>query len=205
MRRSVKVAAWAAVFLASAGVGAYIAAHTDPFPPGVDRPGASPIPTVTPTSTPTTSPSPEPVAWVGSVRSFTYHDLYVGGRCTSRWHGNLRFTVDAAGRIVGTGAARLFGALECDFPIAQTQARRLGLGITGRIRGGRMTLLLTQTSIRPTNGHDYGAFGAFLPVKIELRLRNDAADGRVVRRRVDEQGRGLYFWSTGIQLAIVSV
>ncbi len=42
MHRVLKVAAWAALFLACAGVGAYIAAHSDPFPPGVDRPGASP-------------------------------------------------------------------------------------------------------------------------------------------------------------------
>ena len=41
MRKGVKVAAWAAVFLACAGVGAYIAAHSDPFPPGVDRPSAT--------------------------------------------------------------------------------------------------------------------------------------------------------------------
>ena len=41
MRKGVKVAAWVAVFLACAGVGAYVAAHTDPFPPGVDRPGAT--------------------------------------------------------------------------------------------------------------------------------------------------------------------
>lgn len=205
MRRGVKVAAWAAVFLACAGVGAYIAAHTDPFPPGVDRPGESPIPTATPTPTPSSSPSPEPVAWVGSLRSFTYHDLYVGGRCTTRWRGTVRFTVDATGRIAGTGAVRLNGKLDCDFPIAQTQARRLGLAITGRVRDGRLTMRLTQISIEPTNGHDFGAFGAFLPVGISLPLHNDAADGRIVRRRVDEQGRGLYFWSTGFDLAPVSV
>jgi hypothetical protein len=205
MRRGVKVAAWTAVFLACAGVGAYIAAHSDPFPPGVDRPGESPFPTETPSATPTSSPSPEPVAWIGSLRSFTYHDLYVGGRCTTRWHGNIRFTVDTVGRLAGTGAARLYGKLDCDFPIAQTQARRVGLGITGRIRDGRLTMRLSQTSIDPTNGHDFGAFGPFLPVRIELRLRDHAADARIVRRRVDEQGRGLYFWSTRFQLAVVSV
>lgn len=205
MRRGVKVVAWAAVFLACAGVGAYIAAHTDPFPPGVDRPGGSPFPTGTPTATPSSSPSPVSVEWVGSLRGFTYHDLYVGGRCTTRWHGNLRFTVDAAGRISGTGTARLYGKLVCDFPIAQTQARRLGLGVAGRIRGDHLSLRLTQTSIDPTNGHDFGAFGPFLPVKIELRIRDDAADERFVRRRVDEQGKGLYFWSTGFQFGAVAV
>ena len=205
MRRGVKVAAWAAVFLACAGVGAFIAAHTDPFPPGVDRPGESPVASGSPTATPTSSPSPVAVEWVGSLRSFTYHDFYVGGRCTTRWRGNLRFTVDPAGRIVGTGIARLYGKLECDFPIAQTQTRKVGLGITGRIRDGRLNLRMTQMSVDPTNSHDFGGFGPFLPVKIDLRLHNDAADGRVVRRRVDEQGKGLYFWSTGFQFAVVEV
>ncbi len=92
MRRWIKVAAWAAVFLACAGVGAFIAAHTDPFPPGVDRQGESPFPTVSPTPSPT--PAPRPVVWAGTLRSVTYHDLYVGGRCTTRWRGNLRFTAD---------------------------------------------------------------------------------------------------------------
>jgi hypothetical protein len=205
MRRSVKVTAWAAVFLACAGVGAYIAAHTDPFPPGVDRPGASPIATATLSPTPTSTPSPEPVAWVGSLRSFTYHDLYVGGRCTTRWRGNLRFTVDAAGRIAGTGTVRLYGKLDCDFPIAQTQARRLGLAITGRVRDDRLTMHLTQTSIDPTNGQDFGAFGAFLPVGISLPIGDDVASGRIVHRRVDEQGRGIYFWSTGFEFGAVTV
>ena len=41
MRRAVKVLLWIAVFAACFGVGAYVAAHTDPFPPGVDDPGAT--------------------------------------------------------------------------------------------------------------------------------------------------------------------
>lgn len=200
MRRGVKVAAWAAVFLACAGVGAYIAAHTDPFPPGVDRPGESPIPTATPTS----SPSPGPVTWVGSIRSFTFHDLYVGGRCVTRWRGNLRFTVDTAGKITGTGTARLYGKLVCDFPIAQTQVRRVGIVVSGRILEGGMALRLSQASIDPTNGHDFGGFGAFLPVRMLLATHHDAVHERIHRQRVDEQGRGIYSWSTLFELGLAS-
>jgi hypothetical protein len=199
MRRGIKMAAWAAVFLACAGVGAYIAAHTDPFPPGVDRLGASPFPTATPTS----PPSPEPVKWVGTLRSVTYHELYVGGRCTTRWRGNLRFTVDAAGRITGAGAARLDGKLACDFPIAQTQVRRFGLEVSGRVLERGVTLRLAQASIDPTNGRDFGAFGVFLPVRMLLATRDDAVDERIDRRRVDEQGRGTYSWSTTFELRII--
>ena len=200
MSKALKVAAWAALFLACAGVGAYIAAHSDPFPPGVDRPGASPLASA--------SPSGPPAAerWVGSFRSFTYHQLYVGGRCTTRWRGDLRFAVDAeTGAVEGTGAARLFGALECDFPIAQVQAERVELAITGRMRDGSLTLHLSQTGIEPSSARDYGGFTALLPVRITLPVGNDAAEDRVVRRRIDEEGRGIYFWSTGLQLAKVEV
>src|SRR6266849_10255327 len=128
MRRWMKVAAWAAVFSACAGAGAYVAAHTDPFPPGVDREGASPFPT----ASPTTSPPPIPERWTGQVRSVSYHQLYVGGRCPSRWHGSLHFTVSDAGRMSGTGHVVLLGTLECDFPIAQIQTRLVLLDVQGR-------------------------------------------------------------------------
>jgi hypothetical protein len=199
MRRWVKVAAWAAVFLACAGIGAYIAANTDPFPPGVDRQGQSPFPTVSPST-----PPPGPIVWAGTLRSDTFHELYVGGRCTTRWRGNLRFVVDDVGRIAGTGSARLDGKLECDFPIAQTQIRRFGLVVAGRILEGGMAIRLSQSSIDPTNGHDFGAFGAFLPIRMLLATHHDAVHERIDRRRVDEQGRGGYSWSTVFDLHTLS-
>ena len=202
MSKALKVAAWAALFLACAGVGAYIAAHSDPFPPGVDRPGGSPLASAS--ASPSGPPAPE--RWVGSFRSFTYHQLYVGGRCTTRWRGDLRFTVDAeTGSVEGTGAARLYGELECDFPIAQVQAERVELAITGRLREGQVNLRLSQTAIEPSSAGDYGGFVAFLPIRMVLPVRNGVIDYRVVRRRVDEEGRGTYFWSTGFQLAQVEI
>jgi hypothetical protein len=200
MRRWIKVAAWAAVFLACGGVGAYIAAHSDPFPPGVDRPGESPFPSVTPSA----SSPPEPVVWAGTIRSVTYHELYVGGRCTTRWRGNLRFIADTAGTITGSGVARLDGELECDFPIEQTQVQRFGLAVNGKILDGGMALRLSQASIDPTNGHDFGAFGAFLPIRMLLATHDDTVSERIDRERVDEQGRGTYHWSTRFELRVVS-
>ena len=196
MGRWVKVPGWVAVFLACAGVGAYIAANTDPFPPGVDRPGAS----SGPTSTPTSSPSAGPVVWAGTLRSMTFHELYVGGRCTTRWRGTLRFTVDGDGRFSGTGAAHLDGKLDCDFPIAQTQIREFGLTVNGRILDGGMALRLSQASIDPTNGRDFGAFGAFLPVRMLLPTEQGVVGIRIDRGRVDEQGKGHYTWSTMFRL-----
>jgi hypothetical protein len=202
MRRGLKVAAWAAVFLSCAGVGAYIAAHSDPFPPGVDRPGASQ--TVSGQSAGSPTPAP-PDRWVGGLRSFTYHQLYVGGRCTTRWRGNLRFEVSDAGVIQGTGASRLEGGLECDFPIAQVQARRVALDVTGHLNGEHITLHLVSSASQPSNGRDYGGFVAVLPVRVTLPVSNGVASGRVVRRAVDEEGRGTYFWSTRFQLARLEV
>ena len=202
MRRWVKVAAWAAVFVACAGVGAFVAAHTDPFPPGVDRQGESPFPTVSPSPSPT--PAPRPVVWAGTLRSVTYHDLYVGGRCTTRWRGNLRFTADRAGNISGTGAARLDGKLECDFPIAQTQVRRFGLAVVGHMLEGGMKIRLLQTSIDPTNGHDFGGFGPILPIRLLLATHHGTVHERIDRHHVDEEGRGLYSWSTLFDLHTIS-
>ena len=198
MSKGVKVAAWAAVFLSCAGVGAYIAAHSDPFPPDVDRPSGSSLST-----TPSPSALPQPVVWTGSMKSVTYHELYVGGRCTTRWGGNLRFTVNGQGEIDGTGRMRLLGKLRCDFPIAQTQVRRFELSVHGRILNGGMALRLAQLSIDPTNGRDFGGFGAFLPFRTLLATRDDAVDMTIDRRRVDEQGRGIYSVSTTFELHAV--
>ncbi len=200
MPKGLKVAAWAALFLVCAGVGAFVAAHSDPFPPGVDRPTGSAIVSVTPSS-PTPAP---PDRWVGSIRSFTYHQLYVGGRCTTRWRGNLRFTIADDGHVEGTGAARLAGKLECDFPIAQVQAERIDLAVTGRLRAAHLTLHLAQTGVVPSGARDYGGFEPLLPVGITLPVHGGTASGRIVRRTLDEEGRGVYFWSTGFQLGRVS-
>ena len=198
MRRGIKVAAWAAVFLACAGVGAYIAAHSDPFPPGVDRPGASSLP-----GTPSPSGPPQPVMWAGTLKSVTFHELYVGGRCTTRWRGTLRFTVNDLGEIDGTGRTRLLGKLRCDFPIAQTQVRRFELAVRGRILEGGMALRLSQESIDPTNGRDFGGFGAFLPFRTLLATKDDAVSMTIDRERVDEQGRGIYSVSTTFELHVL--
>jgi len=199
MRTPIKVAAWAAVFIACAGAGAFIAAHTNPFPPGVDRPSGL----ATGRPTPSSSPTPTVDRWRGALRSFTYHRLYVGGRCLTRWRGALRFTIDADGTVHGAGAARLLGHLQCDFPIAQVQAGRVGLTVGGRLRGQRLTLVIDRASVEPADAQDFGGFLPMLPQRLALPLRGQSASVRVTRQRVDEQGRGLYFWSTGVQLYVV--
>ena len=43
MGRALKVVAWIAVFVGAAGVGAYVAAHSDPFTPSVEGSPSVPI------------------------------------------------------------------------------------------------------------------------------------------------------------------
>ncbi len=188
MRRGIKVAAWAAVFLACAGVGAFIAAHTDPFPPGVDRPGASPVATRDASS----SPSPAPaVRGCGSVQSVTYHDLYVGGRCTTRLAREPPFTVDSR---AGSGhRARAAGRqASLRLPDRADAGASVRVAVVGGTLEGGVALRLSQASIDPTNGRDYGAFGAFLPIRMLLATNDNGVHERIDRRRVDEQGRGTY-------------
>ena len=73
--------AWVALFAACAGVGAFVAAHTNPFPPGVEDPGVERTPSPTPTPTAT----PAGAAWSGGAGARTRHDLFVGGSCASDW------------------------------------------------------------------------------------------------------------------------
>jgi hypothetical protein len=199
MPRIARVAIWATAFLAAAGAGAYIAAHSNPFPPGVEDPGAR---SVSPSSV---SPSPAaPDRWVGRLRSSTYHQLYVGGRCATRWRGRVHLTVDRT-EVIGAGNIRLLGQLACDFPVAQVQIDHVVLGIEGRIHGDRIVLILRVRSVEPfASSQDYGGFLQELPTRLALPVRGGRAAVHVTRRSVDEQGRGTYVWSTGLRLERVS-
>lgn len=152
MRRVVKVLIWVAVFAACAGVGAFVAAHTDPFPPGVEDPGA-----VSPLSpTPSISTSPSGPQWSGGASAQTRHVLFVGGSCASDWQLRLAFGVNAAGIVQGTGRATLQGNLRCDFPTAQTEASTIALRVGGHQVGSTLRLTLDTTGFAPTGSGDFG-------------------------------------------------
>src|SRR5881296_3582002 len=92
MRTLVKGVVWFAVFAGAAGVGAYIAAHSEPFPPTAD-PGNS-------FNSPTPPSAPAPM-WRVVMTSATRHDpIYVAGFtsipqwCTTRWRSTFTFTID---------------------------------------------------------------------------------------------------------------
>ena len=190
MRTGLKVAAWAAAFLATAGVGAVIAAHSNPFPPGVEDPGVPPSAS-SPTATPTEAPSQ---AWKLGFHSDTAHELFVGGRCETRWRGRVVLTVDALGHLQGSGQARLLGSLVCDFPNAQLQVRTIHLDLQGQRYDTRFVFRLAERSRRPAGARDYGGFTKTVlgrPISVSV----DGATSRSLSRN-DDTGRGRFVSST---------
>jgi len=153
VRRWVKLFVWSSVFLLCAGAGAYVAAHTNPFPPGVEDPGARP------TTPPPTSPAPTAQRWNLVMYSATRHDLHVGGSCRSGWRTTGLITIDPDGSVSGDARARLSG-WSCDFPVAQVQTRLVQLIVSGRSSDGRVTLRFRRSGVTPAGSQDLGGFTA---------------------------------------------
>ncbi len=184
-RRLLTVAAWAAVFLACAAVGALIAARTDPFPPGVEDTGIRPSPS-------TGTDAPGLVTWPATLSSRTWHDLPVGGRCATSWKTELRLVVDDAGHVTVEGTARLNGDLRCDFPTAQLQSETLKIIGSGRLRSGEFVFTIQEAGRLPFGSKDYGGLTNTLNF---LRFRVAAEDGTSVTvsfTRPADAGRGEY-------------
>ena len=189
MRRSLRIVAWVVAFAACAGVGAFIASRSNPFPPGVEDPGARPI------RSPSVTASPIPPGaqrWWGTVRARTYHDLFVGGRCRTDWFIPIRFSVDEGGAISGTGTAKLQGGLRCDFTTAQIQAEEITLVVGGRRRDGLLDLSLEPASFAPAGSSDYGGLVATLPRLPSIPIGGQLPPERFIEVRVPDGGQGTY-------------
>jgi hypothetical protein len=199
VRRGLKVAAWAAAFLAAAGIGAVVAAHSNPFPPGVEDPGVRSSAS-TPTATSTAAPSQ---SWVLGLRSETSHELFVGGRCTTRWRGRLVLTVDPLDHLQGSGQARLVGSLACDFPNAQLQVRTIHLDLQGQRYGARFVFRLAERGRVPARARDYGGFTNTL-LERPLSVSVQEAATRTLSR-ADDTGRGRFVSSTRFWLRCSAV
>jgi hypothetical protein len=177
--RWLKVAIWAAVFAGCAGAGAYVAAHTNPFPPGVEDPGARPTsPSIT--SSATGSPPAEPVGIRIDMTSDTRHELHVGGMCTSAWQGYALVNVAADGTATGTGVAKLQAEAACSFSQAQVQTQTIVLRIAGTFRGGVLELSFQEGGRDPIGSQDLGGFTNtlhFMHPRVSLSLQADAVAG----------------------------
>jgi hypothetical protein len=171
VRRGLKVILWTGVFAACAGTGAYVAAHTNPFPPGVEDPGARP------TETPPTSPAAMAQRWNLVMFNATRHDLHVGGSCRSMWRTTGVVTVRPDGSARGHATARLrhWG---CDFPVAQIQTNRVLLTVTGSA-DGRLVLGLSEAGTAPPGSQDLGGFIATVGL-LEPKLALESGHGSAV-------------------------
>ena len=151
MPRWVKRTLWLGVFGVCAAAGAFVAAHTNPFPPGVEDPGARP------TNPAPTSSAPASERWNLLMDTATRHDLHVGGSCRSRWFTSGHVTILPDGTTEGEALAVLRGS-GCDFPVAQVQTRRVTLLVTGRTSSGRVVLGFKRAGVVPTGSQDLGGF-----------------------------------------------
>jgi hypothetical protein len=204
VRRVLRAAAWAVVFLGAAGIGAFVAAHTELFPPDVESAST----TSAPSSSVTGTPAPQDPTWQGVIRSSSYHDLYVGGRCTTHWV--TRFTFDALdnGKVVGSGTARLDGRRECTFPNAQINAERIDVSVVGSWDASGFQIRLNDGDRSPRGTADYGGFaptvfvdGATAIMDVHLDSA-DTASADVRMERLDDQGRGRYVCVNRVSLTL---
>jgi hypothetical protein len=181
----VKLAIWAGLFLLAVAAGAWVASRTDPFPPGVEDPGARTV----------QSPSPEPQArfarWLIAGRANTEHEMFVGGTCSTDWTLRLRPRVSESGQVQGSGRATLIRDAICDQPNAQVQTRVLVLDLEGMLAGNRMQLRARPSRKVPLVSSDLGGLVATIdkikfvfPYRAGVRLERDV-------RRTD-QNRGDY-------------
>jgi hypothetical protein len=188
-----RVLLWVVVLLACAGVGAFIGSRSNPFPPGVPDPGATP-PSETPSQTP-----PQLVTWSVQMVSRTTHTYHVGGSCTSSWRLDGRLEIVEAGRIRGRGVARLQPGAHCDFPSAQVQARRIVVLFRGRRQGDVLELRFQVGRVLPAGAQDLGAFVKTLET---LRMSVPERAGAEVSKptRIEDPEDEVYASATTIRL-----
>jgi hypothetical protein len=193
MRTLARVAIWVVVLLACAGVGAFIASRSNPFPPGVPDPGAS---------SPSRSPeSNEPAArWTLGMVSRTTHTFRVGGSCKSNWRMRTRISVDDDGRVRGRGTARLLPGATCDFPSAQVQTERVAMKVAGARDGDELRLRFRETDRSPVGSQDLGAFLKLLPrMRMAVGERAGAAGSRPWR--LEDPEDEIYAAVTSVRLS----
>jgi hypothetical protein len=198
--KPVKIVVWVLAFGLAAGIGAFVASRSNPFPPGVEDPGARSLPP-TGSGTPASSPA-GPQTWDLVMLVKSEHRLHEGGTCRSNWrvHGQLGAQTD--GTIAGKAVATLRGTATCDFAQSQVQTRTLGLEVTGTLHGEKVDLTFRETVSSPLGSQDLGGFVGTLP---KIRPAVDIAKGGGITSFAASQPDGDQgeFASTGrLQLAL---
>ena len=145
MPKPLKVGIWVVVFALCAGVGAFVASRSNPFPPGVEDPGAHQTLTPTPTQ-------PAPTAWDLTMHVDSQHTLHEGGACHSDWDVSGTVEIQPNGEASGVGDAKLAAPASCDFAQSQVQTKELRLVITGDRAAGVLKLSFSEALVGPLSG-----------------------------------------------------
>lgn len=151
MPKPLKIVIWIAVFAVCAGVGAFVASRSNPFPPGVEDPGAHPTPTQTPTQA-------APTAWTLTMHVRTQHTLHEGGACRSDWEVSGTIEIQPNGKTSGAADAKLAAPAACDFSQSQVQAKAIRLVVTGARAAGVLRLSFAEGGRTPVGSSDLGGF-----------------------------------------------
>ena len=166
MPKAVKIILWLVVFAAAVAAGAFMASRSDPFPPGVEDPGARPTGTPTPTHT-----APSPTVWALDMTSATAHHLHVGGSCRSDWV--IRGTINQQRVRRPARARRCSETGDLRLPQSQVQTKKIALVVTGKLADGSLRLSFSEAGRTPVGSQDLGGFTNTLHwIRPVLRIRD---------------------------------
>jgi hypothetical protein len=195
--KPLKIAIWVVVFVACAGVGAFVASRSDPFPPGVEDPGAHQPLTPTPTQ-------PAPIAWDLTMHVDSQHTLHEGGACRSDWHVAGTIEIQPNGKASGAADAKLAAPASCDFSQAQVQTKELRLGITGTRAAGVLKLSFSEGGRTPVGSQDLGGFTNTLHfIHPVVKLPEGAQRGHATAKVARSDGDlGSYSSTSVLRLAV---
>ena len=175
MPKPLKIGIWVLVFAACAGVGAFVASRSNPFPPGVEDPGNHEPPSPT---------QQAPTAWDLSMFVKSEHVLHEGGACRSDWKVSGTITVRPNGDASGVADADLASPASCDFSQSQVQTKAIRLVIAGTLEGGSLRLSFSEGGRTPVGSQDLGGFTNTLRfIHPSVRLPAGAQRGKARRAR----------------------
>ena len=195
MPKPLKIGIWVAVFAACAGVGAFVASRSDPFPPGVEDPGLHETPSPT---------EPAATAWDLSMFVKSEHILHEGGACRSDWKVSGTITVQSNGDASGVADADLASPASCDFSQSQVQTKAIRLVIAGTLEHGSLRLSFSEGGRTPVGSQDLGGFTNTLRfIHPSVRLPAGAQRGKAGAHVTRSDGDlGTYNSTTTLRLSL---
>jgi hypothetical protein len=196
MPRALKVVLWVLVFAAAIAAGAYQASKSNPFPPGVEDPGARP------TQTPRHASPSSPAATTARLQMqiTSTHVLHVGGSCQSHWRVAGTMAIEASGRANGQATATLTGAVHCAFQQSQVETKAIKLTVAGKTVGGRLRLSFSEAGRSPVGSQDLGGLPNTLAL-IHPEVSPHGGSASVLATKPDGD-LGHYTSSTHLQLSL---